>query len=109
GALVNEEGIEVTDEMMEEKLKRDSLFALPAIVEYVHAYDRLNPDNQKQAKEGKGVKEIPRKYLFVDSNNDGFISPPEIGKATEDFMANKSPLESKDFYQLIDFYFKQYR
>ncbi len=63
--------------------------------------------------ETKGVIQnnlpIPSQYKFADTNNDGFISPTEIGKATDDFMAGKSSLKSDDFYKLIDFYFDQYK
>lgn len=109
GAIVNEDGMEITPKMIEEQLKRDSVAALPAVVEYVKNYDRLNTTGTKNAQGKSTPKVIPMRYRFVDTNKDGFISPPEIGKATEDFMAGKSPLESKDFYKMIDYYFKQYQ
>jgi len=113
GMPVNEEGVTITPKMLEEKIQKDSLLALPAVVEYLKSYDRLNPES----KAGEGLdgkkkatsKEIPARFLGVDTNRDGFISPPEIGKATEDFMAGKSNFDSKTFYKLIDFYFKQYQ
>jgi hypothetical protein len=113
GMPVNEEGVTITPKMLEEKLQKDSLLALPAVVEYLKSYDRLNPESKAgESSDGKKkttAKEIPARFLSVDTNRDGFISPPEIGKATEDFMAGKSNFDSKTFYKLIDFYFKQYQ
>lgn len=113
GLPVNEDGVTITPKMLEEKLQKDSLLALPAVVEYLQSYDRLNPDSKPSGNatgnKKATPKEIPARFISVDSNRDGFISPPEIGKATEDFMAGKSSFDSKTFYKLIDFYFKQYQ
>jgi hypothetical protein len=82
----------------------------------IKAADIIAPKNQEEVNlkpETKGVIQnnlpIPSQYKFADTNNDGFISPTEIGKATDDFMAGKSALKSDDFYKLIDFYFDQYK
>lgn len=113
GMPVNENGETITPKMLEEKLQKDSLLALPAVVEYLQSYDRLNPESKAAGSTAGSKKamprEIPARFLSVDTNRDGFISPPEIGKATEDFMAGKSSFDSKTFYKLIDFYFKQYQ
>lgn len=109
GALVNEDGVTVTQKMMEDKFRQDSLAALPAIVEYLHSVDRLGSSTDASTSTGSTVLEIPLEFRPIDTNRDGFISPPEIGVATEKFLGGQSTLDADDFYRLIDFYFRQYR
>lgn len=114
-AIVNEHGVTITEKMIEEQFRKDSLAALPAIIEYVNSYDRLNKrvtgssagkGSEKQAST-RDRKPIPATFKPVDKNKDGYISPPEIGTAIEDYMGGKSAFNSKEFYDLIDFYFRQ--
>jgi hypothetical protein len=103
-AVVNDEGIALTDKMIEDRFKRDSLAALPTIREYVRSTDRLkemNPSYQNQP------KSIPSEYLRVDADKNGVITPKEIGDAIDEFLAGKSPFNTDQFYKLIDFYFSQ--
>lgn len=109
GNVVNEDGITVTQKMIEDKFRQDSLAALPAIVEYLQSFDRLNTGTRGSTISKSALTEIPVSFKDIDINRDGFISPPEIGKATEDFISGKSNFDSRDFYKLIEFYFKQYQ
>jgi hypothetical protein len=113
-AVVNEQGVTITEEMIEEQFRRDSLAALPAVIEYLKSYDKLtqrNPDVEKQWMEknnaGSGISQIPPIYKMLDTDKNGFITPKEISIAIDDYMAKKSPYNVSEFFDLIDFFFSQ--
>ncbi len=114
-AVVNQEGVTITEQMIEEKFRRDSLAAMPAVIEYIDSYERLvkrNPDFEKEQKlQSKSLnnsnKAIPVRFSTIDTDKNGHISPPEIGIAIDQFMAGKSTYTVSEFYNLIDFFFNQ--
>ncbi len=61
-AVVTEEGITITQQMVEEKFRRDSLEALPAVREYLQSFDRLT-----QRKAAAGQPPQPQDRTFIPS------------------------------------------
>lgn len=113
-ALVNEEGITITEEMIEKKWQEDSLAALPAIVEYLHHTDKFGQSNENPINELTGQpqqptppKAVPPKFTSLDEDKNNQISPAEIGKAIDLYLEGKSKLSVSEFYELIDFFFSQ--
>ena len=114
-ALVNEEGITITEEMMEAKWREDSLMALPAIVEYLHHTDKFGKTNAADSSGGKSIsvssaeppKEIPAVFRSLDKDRNNQISPSEIGAAIDQYLDGKSSFTVTEFYALIDFFFSQ--
>ncbi len=99
----------------EEKFQKDSLAALPALVEYIQSYDRLlqrNPgfEDEQVAKINRSNpsrNKIPPLYLPLDLDGNDYISPKEISYAIDAYMAGKSSYSIPEFYNLIDFFFLQ--
>lgn len=116
-AVVNEQGVTITEEMIEEKFRKDSLAALPAVIEYLKSYDKLtqrNPDVEKRWIEKnsannskKGANRIPPIYSAIDTDNNQIITPKEISRAIDDYLAKKSTYTISEFFDLIDFFFSQ--
>lgn len=110
-AVVTEEGVTITQQMVEEKFRRDSLAALPAVREYLQSYDRLT---QRKAAAGQPAQPqertfIPSQYLRLDRDLNGTISPAEVSAAIDEYLDGKSPYTVVEFYQLIDYFFGQRR
>ncbi|MCX6273768.1 MAG: hypothetical protein NTV09_01000 [Bacteroidetes bacterium] len=115
-ALVNEEGVTITEEMMEAKWRQDSLNALPAIVEYLHHTDKFGKENSgvsgmvnanSNEVERSMNKLIPVKFRSLDTDGNNQISPAEISVAIDQYLDGKSKFSVTQFYELIDFFFSQ--
>ncbi|MFN8165317.1 MAG: hypothetical protein U0X76_03885 [Bacteroidia bacterium] len=113
-AVVNEDGVTITEEMIEEQFRKDSLAALPAVIEYLHAYDKLSerkPDIEEKWTQSHSTGEehsiIPDIYKRLDIDGNGYITPKEISGAIDEYMAQRSPYSVQEFFDLIDFFFSQ--
>ncbi len=112
-SVVNENGVTITDEMIQKKLMRDSLAALPAIREYLKSFDELksgNPSSKLNTSTiGDSSKEsaISALYRKVDTDSNGIISSKEISASIDEYLEGKSSYSSEEFYRLIDFFFRQ--
>jgi hypothetical protein len=109
-ALVDENGVTITDEWIQQRIRRDSLAALPAIIEYLKAVDRLTGDTSrvKNTKNYVMTKtEVPTLYSKLDTDANGAITPQEISNAIDDYLNGKSPYSTDEFFKLIDFFFQQ--
>ena len=116
-AVVNEQGVTITEEMIEEKFRKDSLAALPAVIEYLKSYDKLikrNPEAEKKwlAKNSNAdstarENPIPQIYRVLDKDRNTIITPREISIAIDDYLAKKSTYSVSEFFDLIDFFFMQ--
>lgn len=114
-AVVTVDGVTITEEMIEEKFRTDSLAALPALVEYIQSYDRLiqrkpglEQEQLNKLNEEKPLRDkIPVLYRALDTDGNEYISPKEISNAIDDYMAGKSSYTIPEFYNLIDFFFMQ--
>lgn len=113
-AVVNEDGVTITEEMIEEAFRKDSLAALPAVIEYLKAYDKLSerkPDIEQKWTEkhstGENHSVIPEIYKRIDFDANGYITPKEISAAIDEYMSQKSPYSVQQFFDLVDFFFVQ--
>jgi hypothetical protein len=116
-AVVNEDGVTITEEMIEAKFRKDSLSALPAVIEYLRSYDKLtqrNPDVEKKwmdkntGANAAPLPEIPPLYKPLDKDKNGIITPKEISTAIDDYLGGKSNYSVSQFFDLIDFFFTQH-
>lgn len=117
-AVVNEDGITITEAMIEEKLRKDSLAALPSVIEYLKAYDKLTERKPEAAKQwekeakketdGKAKLIIPTAYEPLDTDKNGVLTPKEISVAIDDYLNKKSKYTVQQFFDLIDFFFQQH-
>ena len=112
--VVNENGVTITEAMIEEKFRKDSLAALPAVIEYLKAYDKLikrNPEAEKILNNAHPVKtppeSLPAMYREIDMDSNGIISPKEISQAIDAYLARQSPYNISQFFDLIDYFFSQ--
>lgn len=115
-AVVNEEGVTITEEMIEEAFRKDSLAALPAVIEYLRAFDKLaerKPDVEQKWSSDRAAANpeehtvIPGIYRRLDVDLNGYITPKEISAAIDEYMSQKSPYSVQQFFDLIDFFFVQ--
>ena len=113
GALVNENGVTITDEMIDEKYRRDSLATLPPDVVYIKSVDRLSPAessfllNADQQNLLSKYTPIPGVYQKIDIDLNGVITSAEISQAIDNYLTGKSTFTTEEFYKLIDFFFSQ--
>ena len=114
-AVVTVDGVTITEEMIEDKFRTDSLAAIPALVEYIQSYDRLiqrkpglEQEQLDKLNEEKPFRDkIPALYRALDVDGNEYISPKEISNAIDDYMEGKSSYTIPEFYNLIDFFFMQ--
>jgi hypothetical protein len=114
-AIVNENGVTLTEAMIEEQFRRDSLSALPAVIEYLKAYDKFVKRNPEAEKALNSVPKnnsspapiIPDLYKNIDMDRNGIISPKEISQAIDAYLARQSPYDVSEFFDLIDYFFSQ--
>ncbi|MFW5944653.1 MAG: hypothetical protein ACOCTU_05280 [Bacteroidota bacterium] len=103
GAIVNEEGVEMTtDEVI------DSLNYNLAAVDRNEAY--MVPVSSGFSSEYSNVEgelEIPDKFKSVDKDDDGDISYDELLQAIDDFFNDRSDFNANEIYELNDFFFAQ--
>ena len=123
GAMADEDGITITDKLIEEKFTRDSLNELLS-----HQLEMLKAKDASRGESFNGTEfktedstrvvvsgtenfdnssRIPEGFRFVDTDKNGFISPAEMSAAIDDYLKDKSPLDTKRFHLLIDFFFDQ--
>ena len=121
GALVNEEGITLTDKFIDDMFIRDSLNeVLSHQIEMLKAKDAAggvsmngqqnNISDTSQVTAGQpfdNSSRIPPGFRFADADLNGFISPAEMSTAIDDYLKDKSPLDTKRFHLLIDYFFDQ--
>lgn len=80
-----------------------SMLYEPQAVQRKDIYNYYNRgDAEKKEYDG-----IPTKFIRLDVNEDGWISPSELQKAINDFFDFKSNLTTDDIHELKDFFFHQ--
>ena len=99
GAIVDENGVEITEEMFIEKTNTQSIRR--SEVEAFLLMQRV------QNRTRRGDLTIPEKFKSVDINNDGYISFDEFMKALNDFWDDNSNLTPNDLKELNDLFFEQ--
>ncbi len=114
-AVVNENGVTITEQMIEEKFRKDSLASLPAVIEYLKGFDKLTKRNpgaentwlKENSSKQKQSTPIPDVYTNLDNDKNGIISPREISEAIDMYLSRQSPYNVTQFFELIDFFFSQ--
>ncbi|HLG34219.1 MAG TPA: thrombospondin type 3 repeat-containing protein [Bacteroidia bacterium] len=123
GAMVNEDGITLTDKYIEEIYARDSLNELlQRQIEMLKSKDASRGESFNGQTENSSdttqlvvtrsagfdnSARIPEGFRFVDADRNGFISPAEMTAAIDDYLKDHSPLDTKGFHLLIDYFFDQ--
>lgn len=113
-ALVNEKGVTITDAMIEEKFRKDSMALLPPDVVYLKSVDRLSAadtasfHNNELKNLFSTITPIPGIYQKLDLDFNGVITAEEISQAIDNYLTGKSTYTSEEFYRLIDFFFSQH-
>lgn len=99
GAWVDEEGITISEEDLagllqrDQALRREDLDAYLAVIEA--RYSELS------------VKEIPEKFVQIDTDNDGYVSFEELLKVIDDYFDFSVELTLEELRQVNDFFFSQ--
>jgi hypothetical protein len=123
GAMVNADGITLTDKLLQEIFERDSLNELlQRQIEMLKAKEAAggesfngtveNPADSTRIPVDQNIVfdnsgRIPEGFRFADTDKNGFISPAEMTAAIEDYLKDRSPLDTKSFHLLIDYFFDQ--
>jgi len=112
GAMVNAEGVTITDEMIAEEVSRKDSIATERRVFKAddlskEDMDAIMKDYEAASKSAPSVVTIPEKYKSLDLDKDNYISAKEVTNAIDMFFDGENNLTAKDLHQLIDFYFEQ--
>jgi len=100
GAIVDEFGVEITENTVVELLNADAIRRND-----VESY-LLTSRMQNRARRGEAMP-IPDKFKRVDANGDGYISFDELLKTINDLFDDSSNFSPNDIKELRDFFFEQ--
>jgi hypothetical protein len=111
GSLVDNDGKTITDAMILEKAKRDSLslvrtntfMAAPSSASLKKVDTEIK---NKQPSKG-GSSAIPKQFASADTNHDGVISSTEITAIVDGFFDGSNDYTVEKINALIDFFFEQ--
>jgi len=112
GAVVNAEGVTITDEMIAAQVsEKDSVKTERRVFKAddlsKEEMDAIMKDYEAASKASATVVTIPEKYKALDLDKDNYISAKEVTNAIDMFFDGENNLTAKDLHQLIDFYFEQ--
>lgn len=115
GALVDENGITQTDQMiMQRQAERDSLatersnmFNENPSLSFLRDIESKNLEERKNNPNTAKASSIPYALRPADKNNDGYISTEEITMAIDSFFEGDSIFTVERLNDLIDFFFEQ--
>ena len=115
GALVDENGITQTDQMiMQRQAERDSLatersnmFNENPSLSFLRDIESKNLEERKNNPNAAKASSIPVALRPADKNNDGYISTEEITMAIDSFFEGDSIFTVERLNDLIDFFFEQ--
>lgn len=99
GAIVDADGVEVTDERIWANLNSE-----PMDRSQVEIYLR-NASSSRG--ERKAKVDIPEKFKKLDTDGDNYISFDEVIKSIDSFFDFDSTLSTNDIYELNNFFFEQ--
>ncbi len=104
GAIVNEKGVELSEQEVIDKLNynmvavnRQDAYMIPVSTGWSSHY----------RSDQKGELTIPEKFKPIDDDGDGEISYDELLNAIDRFFNGESDFNANDIYQLNDFFFAQ--
>lgn len=99
GAIVDENGVEISD---------DAILGLLSVRPLTRPEVEMYMQNVRQRNRSKKTAvDIPAKFKKLDTDSDNYISFDEVLKAIDDFFDQSSDLNSSDIYELNNFFFEQ--
>jgi hypothetical protein len=107
---VDADGKTITDAMIREKSKQDSL-AQGRVVSFMNApssesLKQVDSDIKKN-QASKGTSKLPAKYQSADTNKDGVISSSEITAILDGFFDGSNDYTVEKIHALIEYFFEQ--
>ena len=113
GTIVNSNGQRITDSMILENTKRDSLatgrtniFISDTALVALKKMD-VEIKNKRTTSKTKTVSKIPLQFQSADTNKDGIISSSEILKVIVEFFEGNNDYTVAKIHAIIDFFFEQ--
>jgi hypothetical protein len=111
GAMVDEKGVTLTEQMLAQRHKefnaqateRSNLFNENPNLGYLKDLEVL----QKNKGGKRSASSVPVQLRSADLNTDGYISTEEISKAIDSFFEGDSDFSVEKLNDLIDFFFEQ--
>ena len=103
GAIVNDEGVQMTEDELIALLDNSSAVPRKDIDLYIRKIDDITYSKYY----GISNLEIPEKFKTVDSDGDGYISFDEVLDTIDKFFEFESTLSTEDIYELNEFFFAQ--
>jgi hypothetical protein len=104
GAIVNDEGVEMTEDQVISEMNynlvavnRQDAYMIPVSSGF----------SSKYSSSEEGSLKIPDKFKPVDRDNDGDISYDELLRAIDNFFNGQSGFTANEIYELNDFFFAQ--
>jgi hypothetical protein len=101
GAMVDERGVELSDEDIIKRLDMSDAVLRKDIADYIRT-----PSSYANYKK-RAYNDIPEKFRKIDSNQDGYISFDEMMNGVDSFFDFDSELNTDDIYELNEFFFSQ--
>ena len=111
GSLVDSDGKTITDAMILEKAKRDSIsqgrtntfMAAPSSA----SLQKIDSDIKSNKAGGQNSKGLPKQFASADANHDGVISSGEITGVVDGFFDGSNDYTVEKINALIDYFFEQ--
>lgn len=102
-SITNMQGVKLTADEWQSLSDTSQAINYDQICEY---YPSICYDRPQDRYRNMFVK-IPEKFLYLDKNEDEYISIEEVSKAIDDFFSMTSDLSIDDVYELTEFFFSQ--
>lgn len=102
GAIVDNEGREIPDNLIWENLNMEGIYRAEVPL-FLEMMNRLAASNSRR----QGKIDIPEKFKSVDADNDGFISFDEVLKTIDKFFDYEVDFTTEDVYELNELFFAQ--
>jgi hypothetical protein len=97
GAIVNEEGVEMTDEELITLLATREAIPRSDLGLYISSEETVRMT----------LAELPEKFHVLDGDEDGYLSFDELLIAIDDFFDYQSFMDTEEVYRVINFFFAQ--
>ncbi|MCF8226060.1 MAG: hypothetical protein K9J30_09285 [Bacteroidales bacterium] len=99
GAWVDDEGVTLTEEELLKRLQRERAMDRDDLAEYWAIYNKPFLDGAD--------REIPEKFLSVDTDGDGYISFEELLRSIDDYFDYRLDLTYEELRELNEYFFTQ--
>lgn len=99
GAWVDDDGVTISEEELLARLARDRATSREDVAAYMELYNNINWNRTR--------KEIPEKFLSVDTDGDGYISFDELLLVIDAYFDYDVDLSLEELRELNEFFFSQ--